>query len=485
MNRKQIIIMFIGLIIFLFTGLSLQIERPSSIDDWPTFGDMVIILFLIASIFAGLIFVFKELRIKLVIISTIIGLVFGVGSFILLKTLNPMYTAEAYIEVLPPGMKDPMSFSQVDVDSESYYRFRVTKATLINTQHMLERLIRSDSIRQTDWFKQFNGKITASFEYMEKHLSVIPQRDSNIITVSMTCGNNKESALIVNELVRIFIKEAELNAQMYVGEQLAERRNELASLKQDVATYKTKLKNMHRGMLNFPNLERSNNPDYMYVKLSELDLKCNAVETDISMLSSHISLLEKSPGIYNQATREHIARDPIIISLSNQLVSQEIEQVGLNKEEQDNSPNKNIVAAIKKKIAEREKEISEQIRIANLEDAQGRMITLLAKSDKLHSMRKLALMDYRNLTALRSEYEGIATQRDDKMEQLRNFQRHLQVLQALHDSPDLSKVRLAGSAVPPLLTSSPKIHIHLISGVCLGLIIGIFISLLKKQINNL
>src|SRR4030043_687389 len=132
----------------------------------------------------------------LIINLTILGVLGGSGLCFVLQMVAPKYTARTFIEVLHPGQFDPTVIGTPLANKDIAYEFRFSKATLIKQQSMLQELIRRDAIRETEWFKKFDNDIVKIINDLKDYLGAVADRNSNYISVSMTCGSAKEAALI-------------------------------------------------------------------------------------------------------------------------------------------------------------------------------------------------------------------------------------------------------------------------------------------------
>ena len=96
-------------------------------------------------------------HIFLIFFLTVLGIVAGGAGWYLLKEYNPRYTATTYIKVLPPVEKDPMDIVAPQTQKDIIYGFRQSIANLIKQQSSLEKLVESDEVKKTQWFKQMGG----------------------------------------------------------------------------------------------------------------------------------------------------------------------------------------------------------------------------------------------------------------------------------------------------------------------------------------
>ena len=148
-------------------------------------------------------------HILLIISMAILGIIMGGTAWFLRLRYAPKYTAQTYIKVLPPIEKDPMELGGVQVNKDIQYGHRQSIAALIRQQSNLQNLLKRDKIQETEWFNHFatlkDDRLKKAFKDLKKRFDASAHRDAEFVTLSMTCGDAKESALIVNEMVNLFI----------------------------------------------------------------------------------------------------------------------------------------------------------------------------------------------------------------------------------------------------------------------------------------
>jgi len=149
------------------------------------------------------------LWIGMVIFAPILGLIIGGAAWYILLQYLPKYTSQTYIEVSPPVEKDPITTEAALVAKDIKYGYRLTMANLIKQHSTLRELIDRDKVRQTQWFKRFgeptDKAVRKAFKDMEKHFRAYAHRDGDFVEISMTCRYPEEAALIVNEMVNLFV----------------------------------------------------------------------------------------------------------------------------------------------------------------------------------------------------------------------------------------------------------------------------------------
>ena len=251
----------------------------------------------------------------LIISLTIIGAVVGVGLWFILKTIAPKYTARTYIEVLSPGQSDPTIIGTPLASKDIAYEFRFSKAALIKQQSTLQELIRRDTIRETKWFKSFSDDIIEIMNDLEDNLGVAPDRNSSYISISMTCGNPEEAALIVNQMVDLFVKSQQTTAEAGIGQKLSELSQQENELRNKLNRLTNSLSDIRRST-GITQLEGTANEDAfrhtITQKLASLEIEKMKLEADIEQVRANVASYEERK-ISDEIVQRDTENDPVVI----------------------------------------------------------------------------------------------------------------------------------------------------------------------------
>ncbi len=109
-------------------------------------------------------------HILLIIVMTMLGVLIGGTGWYLLHKYRPRYTTTTYIKVLPPIETDPMEIVAPQVQKDILYGYRLSIANLIKQQSSLGKLVASDKIKETMWFKHRDGSMRKAVKYLDKYL---------------------------------------------------------------------------------------------------------------------------------------------------------------------------------------------------------------------------------------------------------------------------------------------------------------------------
>ncbi len=446
--------------------------------------------------------VFSILRrhILLIVSLTILGLIMGGAAWYLLRKYLPRYVAQTYIRVLPPVEKDPMTIGAAMVARDIQYGHRVSMVNLINQQSTLQELINRNKVQETRWFEHF-GKIKAvklleAFKDLKKNFGAYAHRDAEFVVLSMTCGDAEEAALIVNEMVDLFlysqrdIKRGEVAAKLT---ELENRRDfvqgELRAAEDALASVRTRFE--------ITDLER---PLGRYsrhtteIKLDNLELGRNDLKLVIKQAQAQIENFEKLATVpINEISEQieiQIEIDPVMVVLAQQLVFAESELAGRLTKFGENHrvvrQTHELISEIKQKRQIRKAKIAEQVRQANLKNAQHRLIELQQRYEELERLRREAEAQKEELDQARVQYEQRAAIRDERKEMLVELKAQIESYRIIEKDPETSKVQFAGYAPVPLeMVTSRQWWFFFPSGTILGLVFGMALAFLIEVLNDL
>lgn len=438
----------------------------------------------------------------MIILFTFAGLVLGGLAFFLTRRYVPQYTAMTGINVLPPITGDPREFTTIQPQKDLYYQYRFTKATLMKQQEMLQNLLQQDTIRETSWFSQFEkrnklGEVVdtdfpKAVKALQKNLGASAPRDQDFIRVSMTCRDPREAASIVNEMIRIFLIDQQEKARAGISEQLTSEERQRVQLRNSLKTIQDRLDALRAGS-EFArlNIEGANFRDYMDEKLSTLYDEFSTLESERKRLEVILATVEKRAleTDYDQVVQQAVEQDTIVRQLQNSInnieavLAQQLARFGENHrrvQETRQARNQFLSDLDARKI-----EIAEIQRKSNWQLVQDEMAALTQQLDSIVLQLQAAREEYKRVDNDRAQYSKDEIEREEKQAQLEKVNAHIESLRALHDNPELSKLRSLGSAPVPLEMSSPRLKLYLPAGFMLGLLIGVGLAFAVELLNDL
>ncbi|UCF44010.1 MAG: polysaccharide biosynthesis tyrosine autokinase [Planctomycetota bacterium] len=442
--------------------------------------------------------VFAMLRrhVWLTISMTVLGFVAGGAAWYLLLMYFPQYNARTFIRVLPPVEKDPMTIPSAQVQKDIQYGYRVSMANLITQQSTLQRLIDRDKIQQTEWFKGFgkirDKRIQKAFKTLRRKFGASAQRDGEFIVLSMTCSDRIEAALIVNEMVDLFLASQGATKKEEIARKLAGLIEQQDSLQRDLDRAEAALADV-RAATGLTDLER---PTGRYLRhtielrLDDLELEQNTMTLELRQVEADIKNLEElATGPINEQIAHQIETDPVMVVLAQRLAFLESELAGVLTKFGENHrvvrQTQELVEEIRQERALRKAEIAEQTRQSNLKDGQNRLVVLQERYVELEKLRQEVEAKKRDLDLARVQYEQRTAIRDERKEMLDEVKGQIEKLKIMHDDPETPKVQFVGYAPEPLGVSSPRWEFYFPGGTVLGLLSGIGLAFLIELLNDL
>jgi len=439
--------------------------------------------------------VFAILRrhILLIVILTAVGFAVGGVTWQVLQRYFPRYTAQTYIEVLPPVETDPMDIVAAQVQKDIQYQYRVSMANLIKQQNMLEALVRRDDVKATDWFARRDRDIRKAFKYLKRHLGAYAHRDAQYVEISMTCRKASESALIVNAMAQLFYNSQVVEKQREVQDELAEYTKRQEAVERDVATANKALEEV-RTAFGITDLERPAGRYWRHtfeLKLDDLELQQNELLLAIKQTEANIqNLKELATGPITVQIEQAVEADPVMITLAQQLALQEAQLSGRLSRFGENHrvvrQTQELIDEIKERRRQRREEIAEQVRQASYENAQDSLVVLQERLAELKALREEAEAQKKDLDLARVQYEQRLVNRDERLKMLDTIKQQIEKLRIIHDAPETPKLRLIGLAPQPLeMVTSRQWWLWFPSGTILGFLLSIGLAFLTEMLNDL
>ncbi len=421
-----------------------------------------------------------------IILLTIVGFALGGLAWYGLKQYMPKYTAETYIEVMPPGETDPMDIKPQLMQKDILYGYRLSMANLIKQQTMLQRLIERDYVQRSSWFTDDMGKdVRKAMRDLEKNLGVFAMREAEYVRVSMTCAKSSESAKIVDEIVNLFIANQTTGKVREVGEKLQQLEKRRVALERDVDTADKGLDEVRTawGLTDLDEVRSRYERHYIVARLEDLELEQNDLKLALRQLGADIKNLERiATGPITVQVEHAIESDPVVILLAQNLAFYEanlqskLSRFGENHREVRTV--KEALEKIKEEKLARELEIAEELRRSNLANARDSYVVLEERYKQLEDLRAEAQSQKRDLDLARVQYEQRKGVRDERFEMLTEIKGQIEKLRIIADDPETPKVRKVVAETPEPLYQvfSRQWYLHFPVGTMLGFALGLALA---------
>ena len=442
------------------------------------------------------IFLILRRHILLIISLTVVGLIMGGVAWYFLLIYAPKYSAQTLIKILPPVEKDPTKIGVGIPAKEIQYGHRQTMAALMRQQSTLQELLGKTAVQNTKWFKHFGNIeyerykcIAKGYKDLKKHFGVHPQRDSDFLVISMTCGDGKEAALIVNEMQRLFLKSQGSKKEAEVAEKLAALEDRRDMVQGELTLIEDTLSNI-REQFNLTDIEERNFQHTITLRLADLESQENEIVLEMSLARADMNNLQaQATGPVTELVKHQVENDPTMVVLLQQLAFQESLLNGMLTKFGENHrvirEAQERINAIREERRLRKADIAEQTRQANLQFAQNQLAVLAGSLEQLEKMRKAAAYQKMNLDLARVQYAKQVSLKDERKTMLNSIKEQVDLLRIMQKDPETPKVQYVGAALEPLEISSPKLKIYLPAGTVLGFLMGIALAFLIETLNDL
>ncbi len=435
-------------------------------------------------------------HIWLIIIMTVAGFAIGGGSWYLAKRVYPKYTAVTLIEVLAASEKDPTQIGTYPVNRDIQYVYRQSLASILVQQSTFFQLLNREKIRETNWFKALGGggestamSIERGLKNLQRNFVALAERESDFIRVSMTAGEKKEAALIVNEMVTLFL-------QMRGGEEEGDIRRKLTALDEQKTSVLQEMTTIQQGLSNiratsgFTDLEKQAFQTYMEIRLSDLEVSNNELTMDIANTAAQIRALDRmATGPITEQIQRIVESDYLISDLVKGRVALETAKAGnLTKFGENHREIKQIqeqINEISAKKTARGTEIGELIRISNLRNGEDALAVLQTQLAELQAQKREAEEKKRQLDLARAQYADSIIKRDEAQKRLEEINVSIEKYNIMLKDPETPKIKKLSDAPEPLDVSFPRWELFFPGGLFLGLLFGIGLAFLIERLNHL
>ncbi len=424
---------------------------------------------------------------------TILGAVLATGSWYLLQKYRPSYTALGAIQVLQPGITDPLEIADARTNKDIYDQFRNSKILRMKSLGSLQKLLNRDSIRDTKWFKQFvkgnRTDIARAVKKLRKHLGATAPRDDVHVLVSMTTSSPGESKLIVNEMLELFLAQQRDEASADLRNQLVKRREQQERLIDYLEVSTDEMRQIREGTA-FGNIGQTSFYDYLSETLADQQTDLGDLENAIIRLNSSVEILKiRAESQFDEVVIEQIELDPVarrmrdFIAMLEPALAELLTRFGENHRRV-----KEVSDALKQRqddLLKRQIEIADILRGADYRNARDLVVTITAELESQRIRLQEIQAEHKEMSKVRGDYLDAVMRRDEKQARLEEMTTHIEKLTTLVEDPQISKVKAAWYAPEPLDMSFPKLVLFLPGGFILGLLVGLGLAFAIELLNDL
>jgi capsular exopolysaccharide synthesis family protein len=386
-----------------------------------------------------------------------------------------------------------MTIGTVQLQKDILYGHRQSIANLIKQQSTLEDLLERDNVKETRWFRRWDGDRRRAVNYLDKHFGAYAHRDSEFVEISMTCSTAREAADIVNEMLKLFLATRGATEREEISGKLKGLEDQRLRVQSELDAANKGLDDI-RAAYNLTDLEQPVGRYFQHtitIRLNDLELQKNELDLAIKQLQADIGNLQKlATGPITEQIEFQIERDPVMLNLAQQLAFLEAQLSGrltkFGENHRDVRQTRELIEETKKRREQRKEEIAEQTRRANLENARDGLIVLQKRFEQLEALRQEAEAQKKELDLARIQYEKGVKIRDERLAMLDSIKEQVEKYKIIYNDPETPKVLPVGDAPVPLeMVFTRQWWLWFPSGSILGLLLGLGLAFLVELANDL
>jgi hypothetical protein len=202
-------------------------------------------------------------------------------------------TARSLVRILPYADRDPFKIESPPIDEHMQKTFRGSIAILIKRDRMLEKLLDRDIVQQTKWFEAFaktkDDRFKAALKDLQKNFKAELIENTDLMEISMAGQPIKEAALIVDEMIELFITELQINNKTQILARLINIRNQKEKVQQELMNSEKWLDEI-RISTKFIDLQRHDYSDAAGARMIHLQTQADDIRLEMAAFQSYLTI---------------------------------------------------------------------------------------------------------------------------------------------------------------------------------------------------
>ena len=425
----------------------------------------------------------------LIISSVVIFAVLGVVAYFWLARYYPRYAAIGLIEVQPTLVLDPLKSSEGVLDRNSIELEQRTQAAYLTHDSLLSNVLqRSTDLRNTGWFQQFKGDVSAAKDDLVDRLTITPIPDTKVIKIQASTSDPKDAKIIVEQLV-----EQHLRQQGEIRRNVELRRSQALN----------EMRNLNQIRLNELNEQLRQRGSKLAVDAMGVPGHLNAKETEaghlISMLAERESDLEAAKSAYERSSaqlqsgqdpadvEEMVARDQLLNTYRSNLDTIDVQLAELQKLGDEHPAVKQAKArheALSRKYEDLRAEQASKYRAAYLDRLKATMTIQQLAVDRMTKQAEEVRSDLAGLTADLNVYLVLLDEQKTVRDTLTKIGKELEDIRSYQSRADQTVVLWAQRPDIPDRMSFPKPVIIEALAIMMGLALSLGVAFLKAMLDT-
>ncbi|MCH2138082.1 MAG: hypothetical protein MK074_03425 [Phycisphaerales bacterium] len=422
-----------------------------------------------------------------ILASIIFGAGFGVGSYVLLNMVYPLYSSEVLFEVKPGVAESTEVGTATSLSDNEVERMARTQTELIRRRDILAEAMQAPDVRDTNWVRTWfydsaTGRplVELAVDELEEDIQTPVIRGTNLFAIRWSAHHPNDVAVVLNAVARSFMaKRRDLdNALFDKNEQLFQ--DQVNRLREQIDQFNDEIQAFIRAQ----GITTLDDPRFSQAAL-EVENLTKSLSTASQELASaqtqYMQTAAKLEGTMKPSSEDVLQaeNDPALIQQLQRLEILRSEERQIREHFNADTPQVRSIGrrvrALELQIAEKTDEILRRnlnARLRTLDADRDRVSTIIENLETELESKDAALRD---LTAHTAYYESLRQQRDNLEVQRDSTQQILREISLMKLRSDASRVTQYGDADIPRAPSFPKIEYITPAGIVLitGLYIGI------------
>ena len=422
-----------------------------------------------------------------ILMSVIIGALFGAGSYFLLNMVYPLYSSEVLFEVKPGIAESTEIGTSTSLSDQEVERMARTQTELIRRRDILHAAVNTPDVRETDWIKNWywdastnTPLIDLAVDELEEDLRTPVLRGTNLFAIRWSAHHPNDVTRVLDAVARAFMaKRRELDNTLFdQNENLFE--TQANRLREQIDAFNNEIQSFIRTQ----GITTLDDPRFSQAAIEVENLAKSLTEASQQVASNqsrYSQTAAKLEGTMKPTSEDTLEaeNDPALLQQLQRLEILRSEERSIR--EQFNEGTQQVraierrVRAVELQVDQKRDEVlrrnlNAQLRM--LDSDRERMQLIIDGLEEELTAKDVALRD---LTAHSAYYESLRQQRDNLEEQRDATQRLLREISLMKLRSDASRVTQYGTADVPREPSFPRMEYVIPAGIVLvtGLFVGI------------
>lgn len=424
-----------------------------------------------------------------------VGIVLGVGGYLLLRMVAPAYTSEAAYRVHQPVKPWEAGASAMPATNNNTMEMLIAnEIARVRSESIIADALERPEIKQTHWYQQFQTPTgfdlaEARKSLMDDVLSFSPVPKSSIFSAKATTGDQGDAAAILEAVNRVYMTRLRTEGQQDSTDRISGYRQLLDEARDDVQRLQNDMASFAQ-LNDVESLDSRNNAAYLaYQALTEQELM---LEMTLKQAQTQLETIKQQ---VNEGTFEPTAQD--VMQVENQpAVYGHTQRLQMLKEERRSSAelrgdNNYMTKMMAEKVAaaetERQIEFDRQMRQLQqqkIQSAEMNVASLQSTIQKMQPDLEAARQAMADLTSKLTRYEQLQLNLEEARARELQANQSIHSERALQQRPDAVTVQ---QYLPPTTAEMTSPSLLMIPGVTLltlALVTGVvfLIELLDQRI---